>query len=53
MKERHWSSNYLVPFYTTCSNSYSGYVRIDYIADVDGLKESVGKGDVQVTFIRY
>ena len=46
-----WSTNCLVLFYTTYSNSYSGYVKIGYIEDIDGLKEAVGKGDVQVTFM--
>lgn len=46
-----WSTNCLVLFYTTYNNSYSGYVKIGYIEDVDGLKEAVGKGNVQVTFM--
>lgn len=50
-KIMRWSTNCLVLFYTTYSNSYSGYVKIGYIEDVDGLKEAVGKGNVQVTFM--
>jgi hypothetical protein len=45
-----WSSNSLVLFYNTFSNSYSGYVRIGYIEDVSDLASSLGKGNVQVTF---
>lgn len=45
-----WSSNRLVLFYNTFSNSYGGYVRLGYIEDVSGLKEVLGKGDVQVAF---
>lgn len=45
-----WSSNSLVLFYNTYSNSYGGYVRLGYIEDISGLKEVLGKGDVQVTF---
>ena len=45
-----WSSNSLVLFYNTFSNSYGGYVRLGYIEDIAGLKEILGKGAVQVTF---
>ncbi|WP_019879965.1 cyclophilin-like fold protein [Succinispira mobilis] len=45
-----WSSNSLVLFYNTFSNSNGGYVRLGYIEDISGLKEVLGKGDVQVTF---
>ena len=45
-----WSSNSLVLFYNTISNSYGGYVRLGYIEDIAGLKEILGKGAVQVTF---
>lgn len=46
----YWSSNSLVLFYNTFSNSYGGYVRLGYIEDIAGLKEVLGKGDAQVTF---
>jgi hypothetical protein len=45
-----WSSNTLVLFYNTYSNSYGGYVKIGYIEDISGLKEALGNGNVQVTF---
>ncbi|WP_165972417.1 cyclophilin-like fold protein [Paenibacillus piri] len=45
-----WSSNSLVLFYHTFSNSYSGYVRIGYIKDVTGLASALGRGNVEVTF---
>ena len=45
-----WSSNSLVLFYNTYSNSYGGYVKLGYIEDVSGLKEALGKENVQVTF---
>ena len=45
-----WSSNTLVLFYNTYSNSYGGYVRLGYISDISGLKEALGTGNVQVTF---
>jgi hypothetical protein len=45
-----WSSNSLVLFYNTFSNSYSGYVRIGYIEDVNGLASALGRGNVKVTF---
>jgi len=47
-----WSTNSLVLFYTTYSNSYNGYAQIGYIEDVDGLKEAVGKENIQVTFMK-
>lgn len=45
-----WSSNSLVLFYNTYSNSYGGYVKLGYIEDISGLKEALGKENVQVTF---
>jgi len=45
-----WSSNSLVLFYNTYSNSYGGYVKLGYIEDTSGLKEALGKENVQVTF---
>jgi hypothetical protein len=45
-----WSSNSLVLFYNTFSNSYNGYVRIGYIEDINGLASALGRGDVKVTF---
>lgn len=45
-----WSSNSLVLFYNTFSNSYGGYVKLGYIEDISGLKEVLGQGNVQVTF---
>lgn len=45
-----WSSNCLVIFYETFSNSYGGYVRLGYIEDAAGLKEAVGAGDISVMF---
>ena len=45
-----WSSNTLVLFYNTYSNSHGGYVKLGYIEDISGLKEALGKANVQVTF---
>lgn len=45
-----WSSNSLVLFYNTHSNSYGGYVKLGYIEDISGLKESLGKENVEVRF---
>jgi hypothetical protein len=45
-----WSSNSLVLFYNTFSNSYGGYVKLRYIEDISGLKEALGADNVQVTF---
>jgi hypothetical protein len=45
-----WSSDSLVLFYNTFSNSYGGYVRLGYIEDVSGLASAIGRGNVQVTF---
>lgn len=45
-----WSSNTLVLFYNTYSNSYGGYIKLGYIEDISGLKEALGNGNVQVTF---
>lgn len=39
----------IVVFYKTHSNSYS-YTRIGKISDTTGLEESVGSGDVEMTF---
>ncbi len=45
-----WSSNSLVLFYKTFSNSYGGYVKLGYVEDVTGLEAALGSGSVQVTF---
>lgn len=45
-----WSSNNLVLFYNTFSNSYGGYIKLGYIEDVSGLASALGTGNVQVTF---
>jgi len=45
-----WSSNSVVLFYNTYSNSYGGYVKLGYIEDISELKEALGKGNMQVTF---
>lgn len=45
-----WSSNNLVLFYTTFSNSHGGYVKLGYIEDISGLASALGTGSVQVTF---
>jgi hypothetical protein len=45
-----WSSNSLVLFYSTFSNSYGGYVRLGRIEDISGLASALGTGNVQVTF---
>jgi hypothetical protein len=45
-----WSSNNLVLFYNTFSNSYGGYVKLGYIEDISGLASALGTGSVQVTF---
>ncbi len=44
-----WSSNCLVLFYTTRSTSYS-YIQLGRIDNTSGLREAVGRGNVQVTF---
>lgn len=45
-----WSSNTLVLFYNTFSNSYSGYVKLGYVEDVTGLADALGGENIQVTF---
>ncbi|MEK3685044.1 cyclophilin-like fold protein [Paenibacillus sp. FSL R10-2736] len=45
-----WSSNSLVLFYNTFSNSYGGYTKLGYIEDISGLTAALGMGAVQVTF---
>lgn len=45
-----WSSNNLVLFYNTFSNSYGGYVKLGYIEDISGFASALGTGSVQVTF---
>ena len=45
-----WSSNTLVLFYNTYSNSHGGYVKLGYIEDISGLKEALGKANVQVAY---
>ena len=45
-----WSSSNLVLFYSTFSNSYSGYVRLGRIEDISGFASALGPGSVQVTF---
>ncbi|WP_051251502.1 cyclophilin-like fold protein [Paenibacillus harenae] len=44
-----WSSNTLVLFYNTFSNS-NEYVKVGYIEDISGLASALGTGSVQVTF---
>ena len=44
-----WSSDSLVLFYTTFSNSYS-YVPVGYIEDVTGLRDALGAGSIAITF---
>lgn len=45
-----WSSNCLVLFYKTFSNSYGGYVRLGYVEDVSSFADALGSGNVKVTF---
>ena len=45
-----WSSNSLVLFYNTFSNSYGGYVKLGYVENVAGLAAALGSGSVQVIF---
>jgi hypothetical protein len=45
-----WSSDSLVLFYKTFSNSYGGYVRLGYVEDATGLAAALGGGSVHVTF---
>ena len=45
-----WSSNSLVLFYNTFSNSYGGYVKLGYVEHVTGLADALGSGSIQVTF---
>ncbi len=45
-----WSSNSLVLFYKTFSNSYGGYNKLGYVEDVTGFASALGSGSVQVTF---
>ena len=45
-----WSSDSLVLFYNTFSNTYGGYVKLGYVEDVTGLTTALGSGSVQVTF---
>ena len=45
-----WSSNSLVLFYNTFSNSYGGYVKLGYVEDVTGFAAALGSGSVPVTF---
>lgn len=47
-----WSSNCLVLFYDTFSNSYGGYVKLGYIDDPTSLAESLGSGTVTISFKR-
>ncbi|WP_084134890.1 cyclophilin-like fold protein [Paenibacillus harenae] len=44
-----WSSNTLVLFYNTFSNS-NVYVKVGYIEDISGLASALGTGSVKVTF---
>ena len=45
-----WSSNTLVIFYETFSNSYNGYVRLGYIENMDALASALENKNVVVTF---
>jgi len=44
-----WSSNCLVLFYVTRSTSYS-YIRLGRIDNIQGLREAIGSGNIQVKF---
>lgn len=45
-----WTSNTIVIFYDTFSNSFGGYTRLGYIENTDGLVEALGSENVDVTF---
>ena len=44
-----YGNNCLVLFYENFSTSYS-YTKIGYIENTSGLKDSIGKGSVEITF---
>ena len=44
-----YGNNCLVLFYESFSTSYS-YTRIGYIENTDGLKDSLGRGSIEITF---
>ena len=44
-----YGGNCLVLFYESFSTSYS-YTKIGYIENVSGLKDTLGRGSVQITF---
>ena len=44
-----YGSNCLVLFYESFSTSYS-YTKIGYIENTDGLKDSLGRGSIEITF---
>ena len=44
-----YGSNCLVLFYESFSTSYS-YTKIGYIENTSGLKDTLGRGSVQITF---
>ncbi len=45
-----WRANTIVVFYETFSNSFSGYTRLGFIENIDGLVEALGPQNVDVTF---
>lgn len=44
-----YGNNCLVLFYESFSTSYS-YTRIGYIENTDGLKDSLGRGSIEIAF---
>ncbi|MEI0611940.1 cyclophilin-like fold protein [Brachyspira pilosicoli] len=44
-----YGNNCLVLFYESFSTSYS-YTKIGYIENTDGLKDSLGRGSIAITF---
>lgn len=44
-----WSGDGLVIFYESFESSYA-YTNLGYIVNTEGLKESLGQGDVRVSF---
>ena len=44
-----YGNNCLVLFYESFSTSYS-YTKIGYIENTDGLKDSLGRGSIEITF---
>lgn len=45
-----WSENQMVLFYTSSASNSYGYVPIGYIEDTAGLAETIGSGNVAITF---